>query len=144
MPAVISNAVNLSLVRKIAAKVRRELFKNRYKYNCYYEDLEGMCAIASYSLFCELNKCSGLSGCAIGLALADSHCFVVVNNKIVDITASQFGKEYPKVYIADVDDDLGCWWQDADIFYSDYEICLAFKNKAWPDDQNPFWWKESA
>lgn len=48
---------------------------------------EGMCAIASLLLMNELNK-YGLSTCFV---TSMNHCFLMLENNILDITATQFG-----------------------------------------------------
>lgn len=54
-------------------------------------DLEGMCAIASASLFNALKKHKFNPKFVLGTYKLLDHCWVELNDSIVDITASQFG-----------------------------------------------------
>jgi hypothetical protein len=78
---VIHNQSPTTLVRA-AKKVRSQLEKKTYPHN-----LAGMCGIGSSALLQELRG-QGLPGVIVE---NNSHCFVVSNNFVVDVTASQFG-----------------------------------------------------
>lgn len=52
----------------------------------YSSELSGMCAVASYQLFCRLKKL----GLKPKLAQARNHAFVICEDYLVDITATQF------------------------------------------------------
>lgn len=62
-------------------------------------DLGGACAIASYTLY----RCLIKLGYEPKLIMADSscgcHCWVELNNYIIDLTATQFNIALPKVLI---------------------------------------------
>lgn len=66
------------------------------------------CAIASAKLWHMLRN----AGINAKLVSNDHHAFVVVDDWIVDITATQFGSEYEKVEIRHVDDvdSVDEWW----------------------------------
>lgn len=102
---------NLKQIRAIAARVRKWAEKN-YAHSRYYtKDLCGLCAICSYRIFCELKK----HGIESEFVLSDciDHCFVLVVEFIVDVTATQFAyaKKRPKVLIRHVKkvDDEEIW-----------------------------------
>lgn len=73
---------------KIVLQVRKYFDENHESYGVD-EDLMGLCAIASAKLFIELKK----HGYNPQIAENTCHCFLVVNDHIVDITAGQFDKQ---------------------------------------------------
>ncbi len=80
-------------VKQIANQARRwAMLNSKSMY------LNGMCAIASCHLFNELKK----AGIDSRIAINDQHCFLIVDNYIVDVTASQF--DLPCVFIKHLDD----------------------------------------
>lgn len=89
--------MKVKVVKPIAEKVRfwaEDLWRETGA-----EDLCGCCAIASAKLFNEL-KAAGLNPI---LHYADSHVHVRIDDEIIDVTATQFGVEYPPVLISTVD-----------------------------------------
>ena len=96
---------NEKLVRSIAEKVRKqcETFAfskaaGGYDFNRHY-DLACMCAVASHALLTALKKKKIPCKMIRGEYDLDGHCWLVVHDHIVDITATQFGiKE--EVYVA--------------------------------------------
>ena len=56
-------------------------------------DLNGMCAIAAMKLFDDLTQQGFAAHIAINNRVNMGHCFVIVDNHVVDVTATQFGKE---------------------------------------------------
>lgn len=84
----------LEKVREVASKAREwaEIKQRKYQF-LFRPDLCGMCAKASGYLFELLSK----EGIKAKIAINDKHCFVIVNDYIVDITATQYGRE--KIYI---------------------------------------------
>lgn len=88
--------MKVKVVKPIAEKVRfwaEDLWRETGA-----GDLCGCCAIASAKLFNEL-KAAGLNPI---LHYADSHVHVRIEDKIIDVTATQFG-DYPPVLITTID-----------------------------------------
>ena len=57
-------------------------------------DLQGWCALSSYILFCNLSK----KGHKPTFCANDAHAFLKWRKKYIDLTITQFGKDYPKIY----------------------------------------------
>lgn len=86
-------------IRKIAGEAREWAERKQRKYQFFFRaDLCGMCAKASGYLFELLRK----EGIKAKLAINDQHCFILVDDFIVDITATQFGRD--KIYIIPLDE----------------------------------------
>jgi hypothetical protein len=84
-------------VTKVAAEIRKWVettFKTRAN---FLPSLEGYCAIASYHLWKAL-KDKGIQSIFVVNAW-DTHAFLVYSGYIIDITATQFSDEYPKVMV---------------------------------------------
>lgn len=83
------------VVVRVARQTRRWAMRNRH--GKFFDDLNGMCAIASMRLFDNLSR-NGVP-CEIGLNNrdGDGHCFVIVDDHAVDVTATQFG--CPPIFI---------------------------------------------
>lgn len=56
--------------------------------NCYTEDLCGLCAIVSKELYARLTA----QDFVCEIAYNDRHCFLIYRGKVLDLTATQFGK----------------------------------------------------
>lgn len=85
---------NIEQVKKIAQQVRRWAVKNRDNYDYSFpHDLGGMCAIAASQLWKRLTEAGIEAKLAIRNHGCESHCFVIVDDYIVDVTATQFGME---------------------------------------------------
>jgi hypothetical protein len=74
------------------ARIVRRAYEKIYG---QYSDLNGVCFDASRQLFL-LAKDNGL---AVEIGIGDGHAFVLLDNTVVDVTATQFGKRR-KVLIA--------------------------------------------
>jgi len=84
-------------IQKIAKVVREALFEPIIvKYNFSY-DYQHTCAISSFLLNDILNDFDIESEFVIGEYNCAPHAFNMINNHVVDITATQFGKAKPKV-----------------------------------------------
>jgi hypothetical protein len=69
-------------------------------------DLRGACAIASATLFKVLKDAKYSPEFYCGESFASGgHCWIVVDNFIVDITATQFGKKNKRVSIVPINND---------------------------------------
>lgn len=79
------------ILKKAAQKTRR--WATRYaKTNHFPQSLAGLCAIASIRLHAELVKEGVVAQIAVRNAVNDGHCFVIVDDQVIDVTATQFGK----------------------------------------------------
>jgi len=104
--------------------------------NDFPKDLTGLCAIASSELFTRLKR-KGLSPviCLNVLDSCDCHVFVVVEDHIVDITATQFGK-YNNVVITEFIDNQKQWfWNAHRAFTSVKELHNHQRKTGWIEDQ---------
>lgn len=115
--------------RKIAQKVRKkcEKYVKGLENSIYGETLSCLCAVASKALQNELVEAGYNTKLVYGNAFGDTHCWVELDGKIYDITATQFGVE-EKVYVTDVNDE-------------DYEKEKEVKDlrffSGWPIEQKP-------
>lgn len=73
---------------RAAAKRARRWAEKHYESYGTFKDMCGMCGIAAVVVFKELEK----EGFVPKLALAEGHAFTICEDKIVDVTATQFGK----------------------------------------------------
>ena len=73
----------------------------------YVEDMNGMCAIASYALREVLidHEYDPKMILAVVDKTGFSHCWVELDGWVIDITATQFGPEYPNVHIVPIGDE---------------------------------------
>lgn len=119
-----------------AEQVRKsyELFRNLNEENkkLYYPDLGGLCAKASYALFDRLKN----HNMPVAMAGNDQHFFVICDNHIIDVTATQFGHTEPVVVkpIEEADKD---YWTRIYTFETYPEITDYFTKSAWPTHQKP-------
>lgn len=94
------------LVRKQAEEVRRSVFANVFKPN-----LKGMCAICTIALAEAFRargwRCRSFYGYfhPAGSTEGFKHCWLEDDDFIYDLTATQFGDEYPVVFIVPKDDE---------------------------------------
>lgn len=83
-------------IMQIAIDARNHFLSIKDKYNTD-DKLSCMCAIASNYLFLKLKK-YGINSSIYCVALKKySHCFLMIEDYILDITASQFGED-PIIY----------------------------------------------
>jgi hypothetical protein len=91
-------------IKKLAVEIERE---ERYAVDTY--SLDGMCAIASYTLQQVLLDHEYESEFVLAILDIDdlncSHCWVEIDGWIIDITATQFGPEYNEVHIVPIGDN---------------------------------------
>jgi hypothetical protein len=88
------------LIQKLGSFIRSQVeIWTKHNPDIDEYDLAGACAIASYTLY----RCLIKLGYQPKLIMADSgcgcHCWVELNNYIIDLTATQFNKALPKVLI---------------------------------------------
>lgn len=87
------------------------------------------CAVASYTLWKVLLSKGYSAKFVRGFYRGDNHCFVICNNQIIDITATQFDIR-EEVYITDSNDNR------YDLIDEDSDA-LNYLNDNWPSDQIP-------
>jgi hypothetical protein len=102
--------VDWKKVREIAYRVRRwvETFRKEQMANSivhYDYSLAGLCAIATARLYRELKQ-EGIHG---QIWSNSYHCFLTVNNKVVDVTATQFGRERVVITPTEYSDGFAYW-----------------------------------
>ena len=132
-------------IKHIAENVREwaeEKQKNASEYDACYDwssDLCGMCAICSYELARRLNR----AGFHPKIIVNEIHTFVKVKSYIVDITATQFESDYPKVVIKKEKDTnkLPYYWEEENSFsFGNYKkLKRIFSN--WPESQHPLFFR---
>ena len=114
------------------AKQVRLSYEQYRKNTKYPKNLMGLCAKASYALFDRLKHYNipclfcGNSG----------HAFVVVNDHIIDITATQFGIK-DKVFVKPITEVTEPFWKLEYTFKTYPEIYDYFVNSSWPNNQRP-------
>ena len=123
------------------ADTTRKWAENYAKSNGFDSNLCGLCAISSAKLFTSLKK----EGYSPEIRLHDgstSHVFVVVNDHIVDITASQFGmKSIEIVHECEVgvydynSDDSKYYWYHTDVLTSVKNLIKFQRKYGWPPSQ---------
>lgn len=119
-------------LKKHATVARRWAMRNRDKYYSY-DNLMGMCAIASGYLHKRLQA----KGIESVLCYNDGHCFVRVDDYIVDVTATQFG-DYKPVEIFPVHEaterNKYCWKIEKE-FETTLDLYTHQKKERWPSTQ---------
>jgi hypothetical protein len=117
-----------------AAKVAREKAEQIAEQELFNEDLEGLCARASAILFSELRK----RNIYARICLAYDHCFVVYDNHIVDVTATQFNIQ-DKIFICKLSDleriSHPAHWEYKKSFRSIKRAVQYQSDRNWPTDQ---------
>jgi len=139
-------------IRKIAEEARdiiQKYFKDREKdfwYSVTPDNLRGACAISSFFLQRKLKQAGYDSKVqCVDFKFSGSHCFVIIegnkNRHILDVTATQFGKEFPKVVIRRVTENSKKY---KDVHYQGHGVPVNTKgsdedwiNKHWMKDQTP-------
>jgi len=112
----------------------------RHPNACY--DLSCWCAICSFHIFKKIrNIRKKVYFAMVALPDGEAHCFVNYDNKIVDVTATQF-REREAVVIGDIESVFSSkkWYWDKSLmrkFSSIKSIQKALEE--WPANQNPFY-----
>ena len=127
---------NLNQIKTIARSVRKWAEKTYGNSNYFTKSLSGLCAICSYRLFLKLKE-KGISSEFVNNYWSQ-HCFVLVDNYIVDVTATQFcyEKKMPKVLVKRLDkvNDREIW-SIGDRARDPNHIRKILKQ--WPKEQQP-------
>tara|TARA_R110000868_G_scaffold391553_1_gene661767 strand:+ start:137 stop:547 length:411 start_codon:yes stop_codon:yes gene_type:complete len=131
--------MNLDLVQSIATDVRywaEGVAEGTYKEG----DLNGMCAIASAELWRHLNRKgikAELHGWICPQDEQSAHVFLVVDDHVVDITATQFSKLKNKIVFIEHKKmaERWDWYRSQDVFNDPKELIRWQKTWGWPGDQ---------
>jgi hypothetical protein len=124
-------------------KLREEVINNVILKDDNYFNLKmsGFCANMSFLVHNYLRA----NGKRSYFVVNEQHCFVILEENLIDLTATQFlqkrGYYYDKVYI-DFRKNTGAWVEDS-ILYTDEEIKKYFDNSNWPVEQTPFFFIET-
>lgn len=93
------------LTKSLAANVRR-IIQSTIGTEDITADLKGACALASWALYTVLSAREPKHVRFVaGYYLTDEdvpHCWVEYHNLIIDLTATQFGKEFPDLFITSI------------------------------------------
>jgi len=123
------DTVDWQEIGSVAAAVREWAERMQAELGHWADDLGGMCAVASYELFLALRR----RGVDAAFAHNPGHAFVIVADRVVDITATQFDEE--AVLIRRLDEASG-HWKVRHRSRSPRQIKQTLRN--WPSGQNPF------
>lgn len=108
-----------------------EKLRNQNSHDTWQRDLEGMCAICSIELFQRLRH----KGVKLSIAVNNEHCFALYENRLIDVTATQFSSSFKKVEIKPWPGPIEHWWQAEKILTSFCQFKDEFR--LWPKDQRP-------
>lgn len=123
---------------KIIAESARIWAQAYAKVKKFPEDLNGMCAIASAKLFEMLDREIGLNPSIVVWHDSKSngvHCFVICNQYLVDITATQFGN-FSNVEIVNtlnIDKKRFYFWNYDTVLKSVDDLMLYQQHTPWID-----------
>ena len=121
------------MIRKIARKAR--IWAEEYaRTHRFCRDLGGMCAIASAKLFRLLTD-AGYDH--VRIAVNGAHAFVICDEEIIDVTATQFG--FDKIVITPLS-KVGSseyFWQAENTFKSVQAFAKYQNENDWSEDQIP-------
>lgn len=115
-------------IRTIARRVRRWAERVDERRDGKDPNLGGLCAIASRQLHAELV----LAGYEARIAYRQEHCFVLVEDYLVDVTASQFGG--PRIVVRQIKrlDPVPWYWQHQRTYKTNRGFNARLKKDRWP------------
>lgn len=127
------------IVKTVAEEVRHWVEKKDAALKWPTRDMNGWCAIASGQLARRL----AMEGVQAMLHLQQSdfgcHVYCVVDDYVVDVTATQFGKAFKKVVIMHHREaEAYEHWQSCDMFADADELRAHQKRTKWPTSQTAF------
>jgi hypothetical protein len=132
-----SNLSDFQLIRSIAHQVRQWCEEKDQLEKHPTETLGGWCAIAAAHLWRELQR----KGIEARIGLADckwySHCYVIVDDHIVDVTATQF-KQFRDLHVVILHEREAAIYEfyNTTETFSDARKLRKFQKKArWPNEQ---------
>jgi len=123
------DTVDWQEIGSVAAAVREWAERMQAELGHWADDLGGMCAVASYELFLALRR----RGFDAAFAHNRGHAFVIVDDHVIDITATQFD-ETEAVLIRRL--KAAGHWEVRHRSRSPRQIKQTLRK--WPYGQNPF------
>ena len=124
-------------VFRIAKRVRRSVEKlAKYEEQRGFSGPNDTVNLAGYCSRAAAMLSNALAGEGIDhkIILAPSHVFVLWRKYIVDVTATQFGKD--KVYMAPLKEECGYFWRVNIILNNSQELCAYQKEWYFPPEQS--------
>lgn len=122
-------------IKKIAEQVRKWTENKADKANYNPDSLCGWCAIASAELFTRLQS----AGITAEIHINSGHTFVIADDYIVDITATQFtefeNKPVVILHLKEVDEEENWYYTDTKIFKSVKKLHAYQVKEKWPAKQ---------
>jgi hypothetical protein len=99
-------------------------------------DLCCWCAIASAELHRRLTASEVVAELHMAQDSMGCHVYVVVDDHVVDVTATQFMGNHPKVVLKHMREAEAKWyWQTADVFLNAVELRKHQQRTKWPSSQ---------
>jgi hypothetical protein len=135
-PSLLSDEL-LEPVRAIARQTRG--WAERYArdpFSSFTPTLAGMCAIASVELFRRLSAAGYAPFLAMSHADRCDHCFVVLDGRVVDVTATQFGESAVVIELLKRASNVSYWQINAH-FGSAGALREYLRERRWPKKQLP-------
>ena len=134
---------NLDTVMRIAKYIRRRTVQyhiTKYNYDSHDVDLAGWCAHTTNILFEELHR----RGIRSTLRWNGLHCFLTYGKWIIDITATQFDSNQPKVVkvARGSIESNAFWWKETDKASTLKERKASRGWATFPDNWNGEWQKQ--
>lgn len=128
-------------IHTIAEEVRHwaeELARKRGHSEDY--DLNGFCAIASAELLKRLKKAGISAEIHLATSWGGSHAYVIVEDYIVDVTATQFSEMRNKTVVIQHEKELDHLWyyRSTHVFVEPRKLRKAQIEWEWPQDQIAF------
>lgn len=119
----------LTRVRRIASNTRKwaEKYRKQEPYGIS-KSLGGMCGIAAYELFKRLDK----AGLQPKYCFGDGHAFIKCHGHIVDVTATQFYDNHPKVTVRPAKGRSYSYWKKPLELRSKSRIVEILREDEWP------------
>jgi hypothetical protein len=128
-------------MKHICRKVR-DYFSQKEDCGKYMDEY---CAIASYKLFEELKRANYSPELVVGEFPEFGHCWIELDGKVIDITATQFLNSFPEILVEDVNKYLHVMnksiyeFNNGRItkFKNKHSFKKFLKNQGWPKHQLP-------
>ncbi len=140
----------ISTAKKIRKQVQKWVVGND---GCDPVDLWGACALSSYTFYRALRILGYKSDLICAVTGSEGHCWVELENKTIDLTATQFDNSLPDVYIIDSKDyreqEIPRFFKYSRDEYNSKVFCGFLTNisalreiKRW-GDQNPLQYRQN-
>jgi hypothetical protein len=127
--------MSITTIRKIATQVRHwaeELaVANTYD---FFPNLSGLCAIASAELWDRLTAGGAEARIVANELYGEGHCFVMIDDIMIDVTATQFGQQ--KIVVGKWRcNDICRYWEIHYVFNTPQDLLSWQIEGKWPDEQ---------